>query len=281
MTNSKSSKFINAPVAIGCIGGSGSRGLCNLLINQNFHMGNCLNQSEDNLWFSLLFKRLSVLTMTSEEIKPFLDIFIKKMIGNDPFTVEQLNIIQTLTKNHTLTREEIDLAYNSLIDTDVNSNNSKRWGWKEPNTHLIAAQIHDLIPEFKFIYLSRNSLDMAYSDNQNQLMHWGEHYLGESCEITPTTSLKYWIKTHKRMIALKSKMQNSMYIIDYDSLCKNPKLEIEKLNKFLDIKCNIKKLFQLKKLIVAPSTVGRYKKHNLNVFDNEDLDYVKKLGHLD
>jgi hypothetical protein len=222
--------------------------------------------------------------MANEEIKPLLDIFIKKMKGTDPFTVDQLNTIQSLTKSHTLTSEEIEIAYNSLISTNVNNDNNinlKNWGWKEPNTHLIAAQIHELLPEFKFIYLSRHSLDLAFSDNQNQLMHWGKHYLGEPCEITPRTSLKFWIKTHQRMMDLKSKMQERMYIMSYDSLCENPKLEIKKLLNFLGVRTNFIKQWRLSKLISPPQSIGRYKNFSLDEFDKEDLDYVRKLGHLD
>ena len=122
---------------------------------------------------------------------------------------------------------------------------------------------------------------MAFSKNQNQLMIWGQYYLGDNIEINAKNSLKYWIKTHQRMMDLKSKMQERMYIMSYDSLCENPKLEINNLLKFLGVKSNFIKLWRLSKLISPPQTIGRYKNYSLDEFDKEDLDYVRKLGHLD
>ena len=69
--------------------------------------------------------------------------------------------------------------------------------------------------------------------------------------------------------------------MNFEDLCLSPIKEIKNLNKFLGTKNGFFKNRRLKKLIKAPSTIGRYKNHNLNQFDSNDLEYVRKLGHLD
>ncbi len=47
----------NGPVVIGGVGGSGTRVVAAILSTLGFHLGNDLNESMDNLWTTLLFKR--------------------------------------------------------------------------------------------------------------------------------------------------------------------------------------------------------------------------------
>ena len=46
-------------VAVGGLGGSGTRLIANLLKLHGFYLGTDLNESLDNLWFTLIFKRKS------------------------------------------------------------------------------------------------------------------------------------------------------------------------------------------------------------------------------
>ena len=53
------------PVAIGGIGGSGTRLIAQCLKELGFYLGGDLNQANDNLWFVLLFNLENVLSRTS------------------------------------------------------------------------------------------------------------------------------------------------------------------------------------------------------------------------
>lgn len=58
------SKFtVDAPTAIGGLGGSGTRVFAALLQEAGIYIGDCLNEPLDNLWFTVLIKR-SVLDKT-------------------------------------------------------------------------------------------------------------------------------------------------------------------------------------------------------------------------
>ena len=50
-------QLLDGPVAIGGVGGSGTRVVAEVLKCLGFYLGSLLNSSLDNLWFTLLFKR--------------------------------------------------------------------------------------------------------------------------------------------------------------------------------------------------------------------------------
>jgi hypothetical protein len=79
---------------------------------------------------------------------------------------------------------------------------SQRIGWKEPNTHIVMDRLPALLPQMKYIHVMRNGLDMAHSRNQNQLRLWGRYLVGPDCRDDPRSSLKYWCRTHQRILRL-------------------------------------------------------------------------------
>jgi hypothetical protein len=50
------------------------------------------------------------------------------------------------------------------------------WGWKEPNTYIILEKLNEYYPNMKYIHLIRNGLDMAFSENQNQVKLWDLYF---------------------------------------------------------------------------------------------------------
>src|SRR6266550_6138718 len=52
------------PVAIGGVGGSGTRLVAEILRHLGYYMGRDLNEASDNLWFTLLFRRTELLNAT-------------------------------------------------------------------------------------------------------------------------------------------------------------------------------------------------------------------------
>ena len=126
--------------------------------------------------------------------------------------------------------------------------------------------------------LIRNGLDMAYSDNQNQLIFWGQHYFKEEMEVTPQNSLKYWCKVHKDLIVNTQLMQEDFYLLNFDEFCNNPSRGLSQLNHFLGFQLQQKLTEHLLNLVIPPRSIGRYKKYDLSVFNPTDIAYVKHLG---
>jgi hypothetical protein len=75
-------------VAIGGVGGSGTRVGAALPRELGYYTGDDLNESLDNLWFTLLFKRRAVLTESGPEFENLLALFWSRMSGAAPFSGE-------------------------------------------------------------------------------------------------------------------------------------------------------------------------------------------------
>ena len=76
----------SVPIAVGGVGGSGTRVIAEILIQLGFYLGKDLNASRDNLWFTLLFKRphwfFKNVTRKESQISNGLSIFEKVMTAN-------------------------------------------------------------------------------------------------------------------------------------------------------------------------------------------------------
>ena len=67
-------------------------------------------------------------------------------------------------------------------------------------------------------------------------------------------------------------------LVNFDELCSKPSEGVKKIADFLQINPPGELLAEASRLPVIPGTTGRYKEHNLNLFDPEDLSFLKDLG---
>lgn len=260
-------------MAIGGVGGSGTRVIADILAKCGYFTGYDLNESSDTLLFTLLFKHQSILTYSEDEFDYLLQIFIKIMSSNVSLTKDELTLLQKLASKHR-TLHEKEWLQQRLQHID-NRQEHKVWGWKEPNTHIVIERLFKRMETLKFVYVYRNGLDMAYSNNQNQLKLWGGIFLNDTnLEINPKNSLKYWCTVHKRMLKFQEKFQDRVLMLNFDELCRNPKKILKDLGKFLSYNGNI---LEFESLIKAPSSIGRHKEFSLENFDTEDLHFLQTV----
>lgn len=273
-------KRLSSPVVIGGLGGSGTRLIASCLRELDYFIGSDLNQANDNLAFTLLFKHIGVLESNESEFEALVNVFQKTAIGDTDYDRHQLNLISDLiSKNRPqhsigwLTRR----AYALLSEANDQKEVQERWGWKEPNSHILLDRFLSYFHGMKYIHVVRNGLDMAYSENRNQLKFWGEYFFGQGYELSPNYALKYWCLSNKRVIEIGKSMRGNFLFLDYDYLCLNPQAGIKQLLDFLEIS-HSEMIVNLSQLIQVPSTIGRFKDENLTLLDPVDIDYVKKLG---
>ncbi|GAA0423720.1 sulfotransferase [Cocleimonas flava] len=268
-----------SPIAIGGVGGSGTRLLASCLEELNYYIGSDLNKAKDNLWFTLLFKHIDVLKYSNEQIHDLLNIFLQGMLTKEPLTQEQQNIVKALIHEHRhLPVEFFQERANSLFSSHEETPITRNWAWKEPNTHIILDRLVNLMPNMKYIHVMRNGLDMAHSANQNQQFLWGEKFIGKNFKQTPHYSLKYWCIVHKRLLEITKSMGSNFLLINYDNFCINPGTEIPKLLDFLNVPIKERNIDKLKSFIKPPVSIGRYKQFSKTIFDQEDIDFVETLG---
>jgi len=270
-------KYETRQIAIGGIGGSGTRAVAELFEKMGYFIGYDLNRAKDNLLYTLLFKRKDILVLPKNELKKRLNFFYKYSSTSYKISENEKKWLFKLAEKNNIkhSKEWLMQRVEVCINTICQSHNN--WGWKEPNTHVIIDKILELSLDIKFIYVYRNGLDMAFSSNQNQLEFWGNIFLNEhTLEINAKNSLKYWCEVHERMLRLQKNYPENIYMLNLDTMCIDTNEELKKLFYFLKKK-DMKDILKYEKIFVQSNSIGRYKNFGLEQFDIKDLNYLKTI----
>ncbi len=271
----------SCPVAVGGVGGSGTRVIAAILQKAQFHIGNDLNEALDNLWFTLLFKYPEAFHETQDIFDKKYNLFLRFMTGGTRPDAEEFQFLTNLATNSREQHDEVwlreRLKTSMLQET---GNEPERWGWKEPNTHFFIDKFLTLNTDLKYVHVARNGLDMAFSGNQNQAKLWGELFLGEKYDGTPNYSLKFWKWAHERILDIGTQYSDRFLFLRYEELCKSPQAEIIKLLDFLDLEYTSEFIQECSALVSMPQSVGRYKNAPLDQFDREGIEFVRDLGFI-
>lgn len=271
------------PIAIGGVGGSGTRLIAEIVKTLGYYVGRDLNEQNDNLWFTFLFKRKEIITMSDERFGRICEIFVEGMKEKCSFSPIHLEEIGELELSGRSINEKSwqESRINSALEKKPYPGETIGWGWKEPNTHIILNRLIKMMPNIKYIHVMRNGLDMAYSANQNQLTLWGSHYLGDEFECTPYFSLKFWCLVHKRILGIREKMGEQFMLLNYDDLCRHPEMYINRLSDFLGVPISRRVNSKLRELVKRPVSIGRHKEHGVKELDPADVSYVRHLGFVE
>lgn len=237
-----------SPIAVGAIGGSGTRMVTNLLIELGFRMGPDLPHSRDDFRFTERFVHREILGVPDDEFARRLESYLREV--------------------------HADLA----VQPGGLEAASQRWGWKEPNTHVVLLRLMRLLPRMRFVHLMRNGLDMAFSDNQLQRDRWGHLFLGHAIDASPCASLKYWVAVHRRILRVGAALGERFLLVNYDRLCTQPDSELPKLTAFAGVPPDPGLMERLRAQIRPPESIGRYRQHGLGAFDQGDVEFVRSLG---
>ncbi len=199
-----------APIVIGGLGGSGTRLVVSLLGDMGVTFGGELNESLDNLWFSLLYVRRTILLRSDEEMDKLAWLFTNAMRQGLEVPPELKPLLEEACdhdRSPVLPPDLLARAHESLLSVPGGAARDEHWGWKQPNSHILLPMLDRSFPEMKFVYVVRNGLDMAFSENQNQLKYfWGDLLLEGDISPTPVNALRYWVAAHKRMQGFRQRM---------------------------------------------------------------------------
>ena len=269
------------PIAVGGIGGSGTRLVARLLMELGYFLGPDLNESLDNLWFTLLFKRPAILESSPDEFSRLARIFVGGMTGKPLLDEADAQLLDHLALEPR--PPEFPVEWFQARVASLKSARKKpsppTWGWKEPNTHIVIPQLRQCLLGLKYLHVMRNGLDMAYSSNQTQLRFWGAWLIGDKIEVTPRYSLKYWRLVHERILSLGLDMGVDLLLLDYDQFCLRPTEGLRRLLAFLGLDISRARQSQLISHVHPPSSLGRFKQHGTQDFDPEDMAFARRMGY--
>jgi len=285
------------PIIVGGVGGSGTRVVALILQAIGFYLGNDLNDSLDNLWFTLLFKRPKWFLRNRNnkaEVARGLSISKQLLTGKRLFRVaDWLFIVKAVVElahqdghDYLQTGGRIwafKRLFRMIVRKPVAQHSFVGWGWKEPNSHLYLDHLAHAYDQLQYIHVIRNGLDMAYSRNQDQLFNWGPLYfdvaIPESQSLMPKASLSYWLAANKVCIENGRKLLGErFYLLNFDKLCMNPQKEIAQFLQFLDLSVKKEEFDALVRIPHIPKSKGRYLQEDLTIFSSHEIACVKELG---
>ncbi len=268
------------PVAIGGLGGSGTRLVAQILMDVGIFLGDDLNSANDNLTFTFFFKRPDEFKFSQTWVQKNIRVFEKYMCGKS-FSISDWQVFLKAYFKRDIYPANFHSQRRNKILFHTNSFHEK-WGWKEPNTHIFLEPLAKHFPDMSYIHVVRHGLDMAFSGNLQQLNNWGDLYdinLPVDPASEPQMQLEYWVNANQSAIEKGKKFfGNRFYLCNYDALCMDPIPEIKNMLTFLNIRVDENKLNQLTKLPAVSSTMGRFKERDLNIFPEEHLQFVRSLG---
>ncbi len=288
-------QHLKGPLVIGGIGGSGTRVLARILQLFNIFMGDDLNSPLDNLSYTLLFKRPRWFYKNFNDERKLitgLRILEKTMLTRKPFSLSEMaflgNAVAMMARfghNKQLDGKgqwAFQRLHHILFPKKRIAPYHQGWGWKEPNSHLILSSLNPYFPNLKYIHSIRHGLDMAYSANQQQLFNWGPMFginLPENPEEIPVASYRYWVKVNQKVIQQGEAMEPNRFLaINFDNFCANPQAGLTTLIDFLELAPSQKSIEEALKVPVAHASMGRFRKADNSLFQNEDLGFLHSLG---
>jgi hypothetical protein len=271
---------MHAPIAIGGIGGSGTRVIAAILREAGIDIGAELNSSLDNLWFTFLFKDHDIRDISDHEFRQRVALFRSAMVGGPAPTADDVALIDALSRKE---RTGFNLEWHgerarSLLAALTERKEPHAWGWKEPNTHIVLDRLAATLPDLRYIHVARNGLDMALSKNQNQPRMWGKLAFGEAVEVTPRQSVKFWCWAHRRVLAMAKELGPRFLFVRFEDLCESPESEIGRLLSFAGIEPDADLVRRATLLVFPPASLGRHKSLDLATIDAADIQYMKQLG---
>ncbi|MFK7940750.1 MAG: sulfotransferase [Roseovarius sp.] len=265
-----------SPIAVGGVGGSGTRVIAKILQNCDVFIGSDLPLSLDTVWYAALFGRRDVFLDDPEDLRALTNLFFRQMATPTALTPAELEQLHTLEHPTRIQHspEILQTWMESFIHHCATGRPAPRWGWKVPYTHVLIDQLLEWHPDLKYIHITRNGLDMAYSQNQNQLKKWGPVFLNRDVTANPHDSLKFWCLAQKRVARIATRYPDRIYQLDFDRLVRNPAPEIDLLTQFMQVDLPSTHRAEFCSWITPPDSIGRYKNQDISVLDPQDVAFA-------
>lgn len=270
-------------IAIGALGGSGTRAIAEIFIRSGLYMGDDLNEAYDNLIFTRLFKNPNWYKKSSISQKQKRMTLFEKYMRTNRLSIKEINELNFAARTNPNIHSNQKFFNKITEKLSSEEKNLMNWGWKEPNTQIYFEELMEYFDKLKYIHILRHGLDMAFSKNKQQLHNWGWKFDiiingDENEEELAYKQLKYWIESTKDILNKSKRFQDRFLLINHSQFCNNPNEEIDRLLEFADLEVSKEIREELYKIPKNTGSNNRYKDKDLNIFEESQIDFVQKMG---
>lgn len=238
----------DGPIAIGGVGGSGTRVVAAVVEELGLYLGDNRNRAGDNLDYPGLERNLAVTPQPAP----------------------------------TVSDAEMAAFHRSMVDGAVAAGfPPSRWGWKNPPTFLNLDRFAAAFPGLRYVHVVRHGLDMALGRNQNQVRRWGHLFEVRWGEPTrERSSLAYWLRANRWALAEGERLLGDRFVVlSFDDLVRAPARSIEVLADLLDVAIDAATVDRLGAMVHAPASMGRYREHLTDgTFVDDEVAAVAQMG---
>jgi Sulfotransferase family len=242
------------PIAIGAVGGSGTRAMAAILEAAGVAMASPLNRAGDAMEWPPMRKLLTPAAIERHSRE--------RLMHNILYGFESL----------------LDLRRGTL---GLNG----RVCWKVPGTFLWLEDFASYFPGIQYIHMIRHGLDMAYSDNQNQAYNWSSRFdieveLLQNGRVAPGSVLEYWLRANEYATQTGERLLGDrLLVVRFEELCQSPAREIQRILAALQLQVSESALEELAATIAPPSSLGRYRQFDWKRdFSSDQLQRLEALG---
>ncbi|HVI82562.1 MAG TPA: sulfotransferase [Chthoniobacterales bacterium] len=224
----------SAPLVIGATGGSGTRVVARIARHAGYDLGTYLNEAGDALAF-----------------QPFFNIWTNRFLRAGR---------RGLRKREWAGMEsDFEAALSKHLSTSPAA--GLRWGWKAPRSIYLLPFLHLRFPELKFIHIVRDGRDMAFSNNQNQVLKHGRAVLNPLEYLlnpVPIRSILLWDRVNARAAEFgETKLCENYHLVHFEDLCRQPIETTARLLRFLGTGLDARSVAETE--VSPPTTLGRWK----------------------
>ena len=92
--------------------------------------------------------------------------------------------------------------------------------------------------------------------------------------------LEYWIKANTRVKEISNRNKKGMHLlfVNLSELCFFPERAINKILDFIEVKVSSHLMEKLVSIPKLPKTTNRYLGHDLSIFSESQIDFVRAEG---
>lgn len=282
-------------LAIGALGGSGTRANAEVLLKAGVFLGDDLNNAHDNLLFTRLMKNPRwYKTSTPFQKSRRLRILRKSLESRRLSVGDALEVCFAAVTNPTYPIGDYKSRWERCVsDKDFyagilkmvlkGSGSHDLAGWKEPNTQFLMAEALDTFSDLKYIHVIRHGLDMALSKNKQQLKNWGWKYDiyvedDDDDDVLAAKQLDYWIASTKEILAKSRRHKDRFLLVNHSQFCENPGPEVDRILDFTGASVDEVTRKILHSIPKDTGSNNRYDKRHLELFGKKRVAFVASMG---